>query len=130
MRLSQAIGIQGLSQTLAKGDCPVCAFLENFQSALLRSDLAAEQVRGICNFHAWALAAAVNVANATKVFQTLQRPGYDGSGQIASVRLPSAIDEIDRRSPSELNSELDNLITRSAAGEKTGRECLDARTSC
>jgi PII-like signaling protein len=75
MRLSKPIEIEGVSQTLAKGNCPVCAFLKNSQSALLQGGLAPEEVSGICNFHAWALAAAVNVANAAKVFQNLLRLG-------------------------------------------------------
>lgn len=171
MRLSKPIEIQGVSQTLAKGNCPVCAFLRNFQSALLHGDLAPEEVSGICNFHAWALAAAVNVVNAAKVFQNLLRLGCDGSQecsfclrlrkaeqtqlrelvekmdrhlvldwivqhgalcrphsrqlrQVAPARLHGAIDEIDRRSSSDLNSELERLIARSAAGEKAGAGVL------
>jgi len=79
MRLSKPVEIRGISQTLAGSNCPVCAFLRNSQSALLQGGLAPERVAGICNFHAWAVAAAVNVINAAKVFQHLLRIGCDGS---------------------------------------------------
>jgi hypothetical protein len=171
MRLSKPIEIEGVSQTWAKGNCPVCVFLKNSQSALLQGGLSPEEVSGVCNFHAWALAAAVNVSNAAKVFQNLLRLGCDGSqecsfclhlreaekGQlkqlveqldrhlvldwimhhgvlcrphsrrirnVAPVSLHSAIDEIDRRTCSDLNSELENLIVRSADGERAGAGVL------
>jgi hypothetical protein len=171
MRLSKPIEIEGVAQTLTKGNCPVCAFLRNSQSALLQGGLDPEEVSGICNFHAWALAAAVNVANAARVFQNLLRLGCDGSPecsfcvrlreaeqtqlreligqmdrhlvldwikhhgalcrpharrlrQVAPVRLHGAIDEVDRRSSSDLNSELESLIARSAMGEKAGAGVL------
>ena len=171
MRLSKPIEIQGVSQTLGKGNCPVCAFLRNSQSALLQGGLAPEEVSGICDFHGWALAAAVNVANAARVFQNLLRLGCDGSQecsfclrlreaeqaqlreligqldrhlvldwikqhgalcrphskrlrQVAPVRLHGALDEVDRRSSLDLNSELASLIARSAVGEKTGAGVL------
>lgn len=171
MRLSKPIEIQGVSQALAKGSCPVCVFLRNTQSLLLQGGLAPEEVNGICNFHAWALAAAVNVANAARVFQNLLRLGCDGSHecsfcvrlreaeqgqlkeligqmdrhlvldwirhhgalcrpharkmrQVAPVRLQGAIDEVDHRSSSDLNSELENLIARAAMGERTGAGVL------
>jgi hypothetical protein len=79
MRLSKPTEIRGVSQTLAKGNCPVCAFLRNWQSALLQGGLLPEEVSGICNFHAWALAAAVNVKNAAKVFQALLRIACESS---------------------------------------------------
>jgi hypothetical protein len=91
MRLSKPVEIQGVSQTLAKGNCPVCAFLRNSQSALLQGGLRPEEVSGICNFHAWALAAAVNVTNAAKIFQNLLRLGCDGSQECSfCVRLREA----------------------------------------
>lgn len=171
MRLSKPIEIRGVSQTLAKGNCPVCAFLRNSQSALLQGALPPEEVNGICNFHGWALAAAVNVTNATKVLQHLLRLGCDGSQpcsfcerlrdaeqaqlrelvgqmdrhlvldwmkhhgilcrphaagirQIAPVRLHGAFAEVDRRTASELDSELQDLLSRSATGERSGAGVL------
>jgi len=171
MRLSKPIEIRGVSQTLAKGNCPVCAFLRNSQSALLQGGLQPQEVSGIFNFHAWALAAAVNVMNAAKVFQNLLRVGCDGSQQcsfcerlrdaeqaqlkelleqmdrqlvldwmkhhgflcrpharcirkIAPVRLHRAFEEVDRRTISELDSELQDLMSRSATGEKAGAGVL------
>jgi hypothetical protein len=137
----------------------------------LQGGLIPEEVSGICNFHAWALAAAVNVANAAKVFQNLMRLGWDGSQecsfcerlreaeqsqlrelvgqmdrhlvldwmknhgilcrpharrirQIAPVRLHAALEEVDRRTASDLNSELEDLLNRSSTGERTGAGVL------
>jgi hypothetical protein len=170
MRLSKPVEIRSVSQTLARGNCPVCAFLRNSQSALLQGGLRPEEVRGICNFHAWALAAAVNVINAAKVFQNLLRLGCDGSEecsfcerlrdaeqaqlrelvgqmdrrlvldwmknhgvlcrpharrirQIAPVRLHAPFEEVDRRTASDLNSELEDLVNRSS-GERAGAGVL------
>ena len=171
MRLSKPVEIHGVSQALAKGNCPVCAFLRNSQSTLLQGGLHPEEVNGICNFHAWALAAAVNVTNAAKIFQNLLRPACDGSQecsfcvrlreaeqpslgnswgrwigsscstglhttvalcrpharrmrQVAPVRLDGSIDEVESRILSDLNLELENLVTRSAMGEKAGAGVL------
>jgi len=171
MRLSKPIEIRDVSQTLAKGNCPVCAFLKNSQSALLQGGLPPEEVTGICNFHAWALAAAVNVTNAAKAFQNLLRLGCNGSQpcsfcerlrdaeqaqlkeligqmdrhlvldwmkhhgvlcrphaarirQIAPVRLHCAFEELDSRTASELDSELQDLLARFATGKKSGAGVL------
>jgi hypothetical protein len=166
MRLAKPVEIRSVSETLAKGNCAVCAFLRNSQSALLQGGLHPEQVSGICNFHAWALAAAVNVANTAKVFQHLLRASLDGSQpcsfcerlreaeqvqlkelvgqmdrhlvldwmkhygvlcrpharrirQIAPVRLHQAFEEVDRRNAAELNSELQDLLSRFSTGERS-----------
>jgi hypothetical protein len=171
MRLTKPIEIRGVSQTLAKGNCPVCAFLKNSQSALLQGGLPPENVTGICNFHAWALAAAVNVTNAAQVFRNLLRLGYNVSQpcsfcerlreaeqaqlkeligqmdrhlvldwmkhhgvlcrphaarirQIAPVRLHGAFEEVEHRAVAELDSELQNLLSRSATGETSGSGVL------
>ena len=54
----------------------------------------------------------------------LCRPHSRRIRQVAPVGLHSAIDEIDRRSSSDLNSELETLIARSADGERTGAGVL------
>jgi hypothetical protein len=62
------VELDRISQTLAKGACPICAYLKNDQAALLRGELPPEQVTGLCNFHAWALAAAVDRENVVLIF--------------------------------------------------------------
>lgn len=73
MRLSKPVELDRISQALAKGACPICVFLKNEQSALLRGDMPPEKVTSLCNFHAWALAAAVNVENAARIFLNVVR---------------------------------------------------------
>jgi len=54
----------------------------------------------------------------------LCRPHSRRIRHVAPVRLHSAIDETDRRISSDLNSELENLIARSADGERAGAGVL------
>jgi ABC-type methionine transport system permease subunit len=44
--------------------------------------------------------------------------------QVAPVRLHGSIDEVESRILSDLNLELENLVTRSAMGEKAGAGVL------
>jgi hypothetical protein len=67
MRLSKPVDLHRISQALGKGSCPICAFLRNEQSALLKGGLPPGEVTDLCNFHAWALAAAVDSRNAAEV---------------------------------------------------------------
>jgi hypothetical protein len=107
VRLSKPIAISGVSQALAKGGCPVCACLKNAQSGLLQGGLRADEVEGICNFHAWALAAAVGVETAARVFHRLPRSGFDGSQSCSfCVRLRNARDPRLREFASDLQRQL------------------------
>lgn len=71
MRISNPIKINSVSQTLARGGCAVCAYLKNEQSILLKGGMQPGEFENLCNFHAWALAAAVDVHHAANVFLTV-----------------------------------------------------------
>jgi hypothetical protein len=71
MRLSVPLEYQNVSEALLKGTCPFCTYLKNYQSKILRDLKAPEQIKAICNFHAWAMAAASNKAAASCVFRVL-----------------------------------------------------------
>lgn len=73
MRIGKAAAIEDISQALARGGCAICVFLKNEQSALLHGGLLPDEVRGVCNFHAWALAAAVDIENTAQIFFNLLR---------------------------------------------------------
>lgn len=73
MRISKPVEIDSISQALSKGTCPVCALLKNEQSVLLKGGMSPAAVRALCNFHAWALASAVNVENAARIFLNVLR---------------------------------------------------------
>ena len=73
MRLREPVDLRRISQALGKGSCPICAFLRNEQSALLKGGLPPGEVTDLCNFHAWALAAAVDSRNAAEVLLNVLR---------------------------------------------------------
>lgn len=73
MRISKPVEIESISQALGKGSCPVCALLKNEQSVLLKGGMSPVTVCALCNFHAWALASAVNVENAARIFLNVLR---------------------------------------------------------
>ena len=76
MRLGKPLELEDISQVLAKGACPICAFLKNDQAALVRGGLPPGQVTGLCNFHAWALAAVVDRNNVAQIYlNVLARAG-------------------------------------------------------
>jgi hypothetical protein len=68
MRLMKPENLESISQVLAKGACPICAYLRNDQAALLRGDMKPDEVSDLCNFHAWALAAAVDKDYVARIF--------------------------------------------------------------
>ena len=73
MRFSTPVEYQTISQALAKGACPFCTYLKNFQSKLVRELSDPDQVTSICNFHTWALAAAANRAVVSCIFRKLMK---------------------------------------------------------
>jgi hypothetical protein len=88
MRLMKPVELDRISQVLAKGACPICAYLKNDQAALLRGELPPEQVIGLCNFHAWALAAAVDRESVVQIFLNAlhrQAPEAKGAADQCSV---------------------------------------------
>jgi hypothetical protein len=73
MRINKPVELERITQVLAKGACPICAFLKNEQAALLRGKLKPAEVTDLCNFHAWALAAAMEGQNAAQMFLNVLR---------------------------------------------------------
>ena len=67
-----ASDVNEIRQYLDKGGCPVCARLKKCQSDLLAGDALAD-ARGICNFHAWALAKSAPAVSAAGVFLSALR---------------------------------------------------------
>jgi len=73
MRVSNPVKIENISQALAKGGCAVCAYLKNEQAALLKGAMRPDEISDLCNFHAWAFAAASDVHLAANVFLSILR---------------------------------------------------------
>jgi hypothetical protein len=71
MRFSTPVEYQTIGRALVKGACPFCTYLKNFQSKILRELKDPSEVTYVCNFHAWAMAAASNKAVVSCVFRIL-----------------------------------------------------------
>ena len=81
MRLSKPVELDQISQVLSRAGCPICTFLRNEQAALLRGGIKAREVTGLCNFHSWALAAAISSKSAAEIFLNVLRqldPAHPG----------------------------------------------------
>ncbi len=76
---------QSIEELLHEPGCPFCRFLKDFQAIHLQGD-SAKEIRRLCNFHAWGVAAVQDAQAAADVFLTLvnengstadQRPDCD-----------------------------------------------------
>jgi len=70
MRPHRIVNYTSVLQLLGEKGCPVCAFLKNYQAALLQEPLK-KDVNHLCNFHTWGLAATQNPIIAAELFLTL-----------------------------------------------------------
>jgi len=59
-----------LIQVLARGVCPICALMRAFQNSIIGSPVK-QPARGLCNFHAWCLAAASPAWEAVPIFRAI-----------------------------------------------------------
>jgi hypothetical protein len=62
----QFVTHQSILQVLQESGCPFCRFLKEFQ-ALRLQDHRQEEIRRLCNFHAWGLAAIQDASAAAQV---------------------------------------------------------------
>lgn len=69
--------VNEIRQYLDKSGCPICARLKKCQRDLLAGDALAN-ARGICNFHAWALAKSAPAVSAANVFLSALRQAVPG----------------------------------------------------
>jgi hypothetical protein len=66
----QLVTHQSILQVLQESGCPFCRFLKEFQTARLQNHREKE-IRRLCNFHAWGLAAVQDAPSAAHVFLKL-----------------------------------------------------------
>lgn len=123
MRLSKPVPIEVITQVLGKRGCPICAFLKNYQSERLRRGPA--EMRGLCNFHGWALAAAVNAEHAAEVFLSLLDRTKDlaEGGKHSACSICEGMQEQEQVRIRELAAELKNVMALRWI-EKHGTLCL------
>ncbi len=98
MRAHRLIALpQSIEGLLHEPGCPFCRFLKDFQAIHLQGD-SAKEIRRLCNFHAWGVAAVQDAQAAADVFLEL----VNENGSIAEHRpgcdvCRKVIDEEDRR---------------------------------
>ena len=63
----QLVVYNSILQTLHETGCPFCRFLKDFQASRLQNHSESE-LRTLCNFHAWGLAAVQDAPAAAKAF--------------------------------------------------------------
>jgi hypothetical protein len=71
------VGYEQVKQTLAKGTCPICVFMKDYQAGAVRGVIPST-IKALCNFHTWALAAAGARQNTVQVFLDLLRKEESG----------------------------------------------------
>lgn len=67
---------KGVPDALARGHCPVCALLTEFQEQLVAGTQSCE-VLSLCNHHAWAIAKAAPADMAARIFVQLVERARD-----------------------------------------------------
>jgi hypothetical protein len=114
MRIGKPLAIENVSQTLGKGSCPICTFLKNEQSALLRGGLPVAEIQDVCNFHCWALAAAAEMEVAAKIFlRVLQHRAENAAGDQVACSFCQRLSEAETHQLKELIAKLDSGLTLS-----------------
>jgi hypothetical protein len=76
MKSANLVSAEGIPQALAKGHCPVCSVLVEFQVRLVENDRTTD-LPHLCNHHAWALAKAAPAERAARIFLRLLELAQD-----------------------------------------------------
>lgn len=88
---------QSIEELLHEPGCPICRFLKDFQSIHLQGD-SAKEIRRLCNFHAWGVAAVQNPQTAAEVFLALVNDNESTAEQRLDCDVcRKLIDEEERR---------------------------------
>jgi hypothetical protein len=75
MRITRPLTYESMLQSAGKG-CLICALLKSYQSTLLER-LQPAELKQLCNYHGWSIAAAVTAKNAAEAFLRLLERGAD-----------------------------------------------------
>ena len=67
MREKQLVFYQSILEVLQESGCPFCRFLKEYQTARLQHH-SEQDIRRLCNFHTWGLAAVQNALTSAQVF--------------------------------------------------------------
>jgi hypothetical protein len=80
MRITRPLTYQSMLQDAGKGGCVICALLKSYQSALLER-LNPAELKAVCNYHGWSIAAAAQARIAAQTFFHLLEKAEDASGE-------------------------------------------------
>ncbi|MGO8720943.1 MAG: hypothetical protein ACLQMO_17275 [Acidobacteriaceae bacterium] len=76
----QLVAHRSILQVLQEPGCPFCRFLKEFQTLRLQ-DRREKEIRRLCNFHAWGLAAVQDTPSAAHLFlKLLEEPASASNG--------------------------------------------------
>jgi hypothetical protein len=70
MRANKVVNYESILQVLGETGCPFCRFMKNYQAALMQ-DPSEKDIRHLCSFHTWGLAATQRAASAAQLFLML-----------------------------------------------------------
>lgn len=88
---------ESILQVLRESGCPFCRFLKDFQAVRLQNRRGNE-IRYLCNFHAWGLAAVQEVPSAAHVFlKLLEEPAAVSNEDFGCDICREILVEEDRR---------------------------------
>ena len=79
MRANKIIDYESITQVLDESGCPFCRFMKNYQAALLQ-DPGEKEIRHLCSFHTWGLAATQRAASAAQILLHLLEKQADIPG--------------------------------------------------
>lgn len=87
MRAHKVLNYESILQVLGEAGCPFCRFMKNFEMALLREP--EREIRHLCNFHIWGLAATQQAVSAAEHFVALlqEQSGGVPSSSCTSCKL-------------------------------------------
>ena len=75
MRANKVANYDSILQVLGETGCPFCRFMKNYQTALMQEP-SEKDIRHLCSFHTWGLAATQRASSAARLFLTLlEKPG-------------------------------------------------------
>ena len=88
---------ESIEELLHEPGCPFCRFLKDFQAIHLQGD-SAKDIRRLCNFHAWGVAAVQDAQAAAEIFLTLVNENGSMADQGPDCDVcRKVLDEEDRR---------------------------------
>lgn len=93
MRAHEVKEYDSVLQALSEPGCPICAFLKNAQTKFLQEE-STNEIRQLCNAHAWGVAAVRQTETAAKIFLSLLEARSDDGTRECSICLHLEQEEI------------------------------------